>query len=121
METGLPASGWREMVLWLLRRRRLFRVSGESMKPTLPAGAVVMIDPRAYRLRTPREDELVVANHPRQAELRIVKRVGAVLGSGRGDVHLLLSSDNPAEGSDSRAFGPVAAAQVLGKVTSRLR
>ena len=50
METGLPASGWREMVLWLLRRRRLFRVSGESMKPALPAGAVVMIDPACIPL-----------------------------------------------------------------------
>ena len=55
-------------------------------------------------------------------DLRIVKRVAAVIGSGRGDVRLLLSSDNTAEGSDSRAFGSGATvAQVLGKVTSRLR
>ena len=121
MEAVLPASGWRELLLWLLRRRRLFRVSGESMTPTLPAGAVVMIDPRAYRLRAPREEELVVANHPRQADLRIVKRVVAVIRSERGDVRLLLSSDNAAAGADSRAFGSVAAEGVLGKVTSRLR
>lgn len=121
MEAGLPASGWRELVLWLLRRRRLFRVSGESMTPTLPAGAVVMIDPRAYRLRAPREDELVVVDHPRQADLRIVKRVAAVIESQRGDVRLLLTSDNAAAGADSRAFGSVATEGVLGKVTSRLR
>ncbi len=121
MDTALSASGWRELALWLVRRRRLFRVSGESMTPTLPAGAVVMIDPRAYRLRRPCEGELVVANHPRQVELRIVKRVAAVIESDRGDVRLLLSSDNATAGADSRAFGSVAAVQVLGKVTSRLR
>ena len=121
METGLPTSGWRELALWLLCRRRLFRVSGDSMTPTLPDGAVVMIDPRAYHLRAPREYELVVADHPRQADLRIVKRVAAVIENQHGDVRLLLSSDNAAAGADSRAFGSVATEGVLGRVTSRLR
>ena len=121
METGLPRSGWLELVRWLILRRRLLRVTGDSMTPTLPSGAVVMIDPRAYRKRTPREDEIVAACHPRQAELRIVKRVATVIESDGGVVRLILSSDNAAAGADSRAFGPVAAELVLGRVTSRLR
>ncbi len=121
MEAQLPRSGWREMARWLIRRRRLLRVTGESMTPTLSVGAVVMIDPHAYRKRTPREDEIVVARHPRQDGLRIVKRVAAVFENEEGIVRLVLSSDNAAAGADSRGFGPVAAEHVLGQVTSRLR
>ena len=122
MEAELPRSGWREMALWLIRRRRLLRVIGDSMTPTLPAGAVVMMDLVCLRVRKPREDEIVVARHPRQdGELRIVKRVAAVYGSDEGEERVVLASDNAAAGADSRAFGPVTAELVLGRVTSCLR
>ncbi len=125
MEGELPRSGWREMALWLIRRRRLFRVSGDSMTPTLMSGAVVMLDPRAYRSRIPQEDEIVVTRHPRRAELQIVKRVAAVIEicteSSAPGTGLILASDNAAAGADSRAFGPVALDLVLGKVVSCLR
>ncbi len=125
MQLNLPRSNWREIVLWLFRRRRLFKVTGDSMHPTLAPGAVVMVDPRAYRKRIPRENEIVVAQHPRQAGLRIVKRVTAVFedptSSIAGTVHVILASDNEAAGADSRSFGPVALGHVLGQVKSRLR
>ncbi len=125
MVNNVPRSGWREMALWLIRRRRLFRVTGDSMVPTLAAGAVVMLDPQAYRQRMPQADEIVVARHPRQNELQIVKRVAAAIESriesGSPEVLLILASDNAAAGSDSRAFGPVELDLVLGKVVSRLR
>ena len=121
MEGEVPRSGWQEMALWLMRRRRLLRVTGDSMAPTLAAGEVVMLDPNAYHKRNPREDEIVVARHPRQAELRIVKRVAAVFESDTEGVQLVLASDNAAAGADSRVFGPVAVDLVLGQVISRLR
>ena len=121
MDGELPRSGWREMALWLTGRRRLLRVTGDSMTPTLQPGAVVMMNPHAYRMRNPREDEIIAARHPRQAGLRIVKRVAAVVENDEGVVRLVLSSDNTAASADSRAFGPVAVELVLGRVTSRLR
>ena len=124
MITDVPRSGWRELALWLIRRRRLFRVTGDSMTPTLTAGAVVMLDPQAFRHQTPQEHEIVVARHPRQYELRIVKRVAAVIESstesGTPRALLILASDNLAAGSDSRTFGPVEMDLVLGKVVSHL-
>ncbi len=124
MEGEVPRSGWREMAQWLIRRRRLFRVIGDSMTPTLMSGAVVMLDPRAFRRQMPQEHEIVVARHPRQTELQIVKRVAAVIESpaesGSPTNLLILSSDNSAAGSDSRTFGPVGLDLVLGKVVSRL-
>lgn len=124
MEVEVPRSGWREMALWLIRRRRLFRVTGDSMTPTLMSGAVVMLDPQAYRRQMPQEQEIVVARHPRQAELQIVKRVAAVIESltesGSPTILLILASENAVVGSDSRTFGPVGLDLVLGKVVSRL-
>ncbi len=124
MIAEVPRSGWREMALWLIRRRRLFRVTGDSMTPTLTAGAVVMLDPQAFCHQMPQEHEIVVASHPRQYELQIVKRVAAVIESptesGIPRTLLILASDNAAAGSDSRTFGPVEMDLVLGKVVSRL-
>ncbi|MDE0196844.1 MAG: S26 family signal peptidase [Caldilineaceae bacterium] len=124
MEVEVPRSGWREMALWLIRRRRLIRVSGDSMTPTLMSGAVVMLDPQAFRRQMPQEHEIVVARHPRQTELQIVKRVAAVIESpiesGSPEILLILASENAAAGSDSRTFGPVGLDLVLGKVVSRL-
>ncbi len=125
MQSNLPRSNWREIALWLFRRRRLFQVTGDSMYPTLAPGAVVMVDPRAYRKRIPRENEIIVAQHPRQAGLRIVKRVTAVIenpaASTAGSARVILASDNEAAGADSRSFGPVPLGLVLGQVKSRLR
>lgn len=104
------------------------------MEPTLSARSVVLLDPHAYRTTPPQEDDIIVARHPRRADLWIVKRVATVLerpsnwGEGRllekrGETLLLvLSSDNHAApgASDSRVFGPVAGNLVLGRVTSRL-
>ncbi|MXX26846.1 MAG: nickel-type superoxide dismutase maturation protease [Caldilineaceae bacterium SB0668_bin_21] len=124
MEVEVPRSGWMEMALWLIRRRRLFRVTGDSMTPTLMSGAVVMLDPQAYRRQMPQEHEIVVVRHPRQAELQIVKRVAAVIESltesGSPTILLILASENAVAGSDSRTFGPVGLDLVLGKVVSRL-
>ena len=104
----MPPLTWREFLLWILRRRRRFRVLDRSMLPTLPPGVEVLVDPRA----TPRAGDVVVARHPREA-LIIVKRVHGLSADGR----LMLQGDNAAASSDSRAFGPVARDAVLGVVT----
>ena len=120
LEEDLRRSGWREIAKWLVGRRRLYRVTGGSMTPTLPAGAVLML--RAFKTggELPREGEIVVARHPRQPAQRIVKRVAAVYESDTGEKRLLLASDNRPAGVDSRDFGPVSAGHLLGRVTSRL-
>lgn len=114
---ALPVAGWRELLLWLLRRRSRLRVTGDSMRPTLAPGDVVLIDPRAYRQgRVPAWDDIVVAGHPHQPDLPIIKRVGIVEEDGQ----CLLLSDNPAAGTDSRHFGTVPARDLRGRVTSKI-
>ncbi|MBI3957391.1 MAG: nickel-type superoxide dismutase maturation protease [Chloroflexi bacterium] len=116
MKETLPKSGWRELFAWRFGRRHAFRVEGESMTPTLPADAVIFFDPAAYDDDAPQVGDVVIARHPFQSGLQIVKRVAEIREDGRYVLH----SDNPA-GSDSWGFGSIPRGHILGRVTSRLK
>ena len=77
------------------------------MRPTLHPGDGLL----AVRGSAPRRGQLRVFPDPRLSTRWLVKRVGAVTGSGRGAV-FEARSDNPrAPGAvDSHDFGPVPAA-----------
>ncbi|NEN99873.1 MAG: nickel-type superoxide dismutase maturation protease [Moorea sp. SIO3I7] len=104
-----------ELALLILRKRLRFRVTGVSMTPLLKPGEEILIDPRAYRHIPPKVGDIVVARHPYQNHLRLVKRVTLVLEDGR----CFLKGDNRLESTDSRSFGLVDSQQIIGKVTSR--
>ncbi|MBM3239678.1 nickel-type superoxide dismutase maturation protease [Candidatus Poribacteria bacterium] len=104
-----------ELLLWLLRLRRRFRITGNSMTPLLKPGDEVLVNPRAYQRMPPKPGDIVVTRHPYRTDLRLVKRVATVLPDGR----CLIEGDNPSESTDSRSFGPVAPKQILGQVTGR--
>ncbi len=87
------------------------------MAPTLPDGAVVLVNPAAYAHQGPQAGDFVIAHHPFRTDVTLLKRVAEVQTDGR----CVLLSDNPAAGTDSRSFGPIRPTQILGKVTSRLR
>lgn len=111
----LKESSWRELLLWLLRCRKRFRVTGTSMVPLLRSGDEVLVDPRAYEQVAPHVGDMVVSRHPYRADVRLVKRITAILEDGR----CLLGGDNPSDSTDSRSFGAVAPQQILGRVISR--
>jgi nickel-type superoxide dismutase maturation protease len=81
------------------------------MAPTLRSGDWLLVDPMAYRGRTPRVGELVVAPDPRDRSRLLVKRVSAVDRAGR----ITLAGDNAAASTDPRAFGPIAAPAITGR------
>ncbi len=105
-----------DVVCWALGRRARFRVAGASMAPTLVAGDHVLVDLGAYRRTRPQPGDIVLARHPYRTDVRLVKRVAAVVADG----HCALAGDNPEESADSRCFGAVPAALVLGRVVGRL-
>ena len=109
----LPDSSLKELLLWLLRRRQRFRVTGESMVPLLKPGDEVLIDAKAYAQHPPCINDIVVAQHPYQ-DIKLIKRVIAL-----EDGRCFLKGDNALESTDSRAFGAVQPEQILGRVTSR--
>lgn len=101
-----------DILLWLLRRYRRFRVTGDSMRPLLVPPQEVLLHPSAYRHTPPQPGDIVVAHHPHHLNLRIVKRILFVEADGR----CYLQGDNAIASSDSRQFGLVPPNQIVGKV-----
>ena len=86
-------------------------VTGHSMEPTLRDGDWLLVDPDAYRLRSPRPGELVVAYDPRAEGRVIVKRVAFVEDGER----LRVGGDHPAHASDIEAIGGLLPSAVIGR------
>lgn len=112
MDGRLKNSSLKDLLLLLLRRRSRFRVTGNSMIPLLKPGEILLVDLAAYRQKSPRVGDIVIAWHPHRTNLKIVKRVASVLDDGS----CFLIGDNSAESTDSRSFGAIAFAGILGKV-----
>lgn len=105
----------KEFLLWLLRKRKRFRVVGNSMLPLLKPGEEVLIDPAINQTQPPQIGDLVVAQHPRDKNLQLIKRVSSISEEGR----FFLIGDNLEESTDSRNFGSVGLEKIVGRVTCR--
>ncbi len=115
MDDNLENINLGEFLLWALRLRWRFQVTGNSMLPLLQPGDEVLVNPRAYQYILPCPGDIVVAQHPSRPGLRMIKRVVSITDNKT----YILKGDNPLESADSRTFGPVTAEQILGRVTSR--
>ena len=109
-------SGILEHLLWWLGLRRRVRVINDSMSPLLKAGDEVLVDYGAYRRRHPQVDDIVIAQHPTDNDLQIVKRVSGVTDDG----DCFLTGDNRLKSRDSFSFGRVSVGLILGRVTSKM-
>lgn len=116
MRSELPVIDWREKILYFLGRRELFLVEGDSMLPTLKSGDYVMIDPYAAAADLKCGD-IALARHPFKQSVRIIKRVREISAEGK----YYLVGDNAAESTDSRSFGAISPADILGKAVCRLK
>jgi nickel-type superoxide dismutase maturation protease len=86
-------------------------VAERSMEPALRPGDWLLV----RRTRRVREGQIVLARHPGQPDLLIVKRAGRGVEGG-----WWLESDNPAVPAvDSRRFGAVPPALIEGRVLLR--
>ncbi len=83
------------------------------MRPLLAAGDEILVDPRAFRRQPPRIGDIIIARHPAQAGLQIVKRVMEIHEDGL--YHLQGDNPDPAHNSPCRVSGQL----ILGRVTSR--
>jgi len=109
----MQESNCKEVLFWLTRRRRRCRVAGSSMLPLLSADDEVLVDLKAYRHQNPLIGDIVIARHPTQAGLQIIKRIKGMDENGRYQ----LRGDNPDPARNSSIM--VHFSLILGRVTSR--
>lgn len=91
-------------------RPRRVVVRGTSMAPTLEPGDRLVV----VRVPKLRPGQVVALRDPRRPDRLLVKRVAGLEGD-----RVVVWGDNPAESTDSREFGPVGRASVLGAVVHR--
>jgi len=90
-----------------------YTINGESMRPTLESGQVVLVNKLVYRWHAPQADEVVVLNSPYGV---MAKRI--VHTTADGDYWV--EGDNKDFSTDSREYGAVKRGQIIGRVGSRL-
>lgn len=111
--SALPTFGLREALAWLMGRRVRYLVSGASMAPTLLAGDWVFVTQQFVQSNALKH-EVIVASHPFQADILLIKRVGDCT-----EVGVTLMGDNPAASTDSGVLGMIPWSHVKGRVTCR--
>lgn len=113
-----------------MRSRRVV-VRDTSMQPALQPGDRLLVDLSEYRALAPRCGDVIVLADPEDRRRWLVKRVAAVAGEpfpvapvpGDDDrvppQHVFVLADDRAAGRDSRSFGPVPIAWIVGRVWYR--
>jgi len=95
------------------------------MLPTLSPGDRVVINALAYRLRSPRTGQIVVLHPPGSPTRLDIKRVAGKPGEPAmvdereailGPDEWYVTGDNSLESTDSRDYGPVRRADLVGPV-----
>ena len=107
------------MALWrvVVRSLRRVEVVGGSMAPTFLAGDRLLVLARPFGPPPwPGVGSVVAVPDPRDAGRILIKRVASV---DRQAGLLEVRGDDPAASTDSRAFGPVPRASVVGRVVYR--
>lgn len=83
------------------------------MLPTLHPGDQVLVNFLAYQHTLPKVGDIVIAQHPHQCELHLIKRVMST-----ADEQYFLQGDNTSESIDSRNFRAIPVDLIIGKVIS---
>lgn len=83
------------------------------MIPTLYPGEVILVQPYVADQMTLRIGDVVTFRHSRYPNEALVKRIFQI----HSDQQIDVRADNVDEGTDSRQFGCISQADILGKVT----
>lgn len=87
-----------------------FKIAGNSMKPTLQPGDIVIVSKIPYWFKHPAVNDIVAVHDPRDNKI-LIKRVTRTKNG-----HYFVEGDNKAYSTDSREFGMVEKGMVVGKV-----
>jgi len=107
--------------MWLISR---FIVEGDSMSPAYKPGDRLLVSPLPLFFSKLSRGDIVVFNHPKDKNKKIIKRVigfpgDKIEGLELGDKEYYFLGDNKNKSEDSRHFGPVERNQIFGKVLTK--
>lgn len=110
-----PAVELLAFVLWARWRFMRCSVEGDSMRPLLAPGEMLVADRGVYRDYRPAAGDVVLARDPRDPVRLLVKRIDHL------DLHgnAWLLGDNAAASTDSRVFGAVPLDAIAARVRWR--
>ncbi|MEK6700590.1 MAG: signal peptidase I [Nitrospirota bacterium] len=102
-----------------------YKLPSSAMEPAIMSGEKVLVDKRVYKKRPLKIGDIVVFVYPDDRSQVVIRRVAGLPGdtvkTGDGKQYrvphgsIFVMSDNKDEGTDSRHFGPVPLADVVGK------
>jgi nickel-type superoxide dismutase maturation protease len=87
-----------------------YKISGNSMSPTLSDGQVVLVNRMSYWFANPQTDDIVAARDPRDGKV-LIKRITKIERK-----RFFVQGDNKKVSTDSRVFGMIEQNDILGKV-----
>ena len=105
--------GLLDLLLLFCGHRRVMQVEGYSMWPTLKPKDRVIVRPLNPNAKLPAKAAIVVCIHPEQPSRQVIKRLNDV-----EDGQLILLGDCPDASTDSRQWGCVPRACLIGEVVA---
>lgn len=100
-------------LLSIVGLREVYQVDGDSMEPMFYHGDYLYASNNLKR-KPPKIGDVVVAKHPYQQGVLIVKKVKNVDGS-----YYYLEGLNKLSSTDSRSFGSIPISRLIGKVVAK--
>lgn len=108
----LKIADFKEIVMWLMRKRQRFEITGHSMQPVLCPKDQVLIKKDSVK-----EGNIIVFHHPFDKTKKMVKMVDKIRDDGR----LVVKGVNRTDSLDSKSYGFIQPNLVVGTVTSILK
>ena len=87
-----------------------YRISGDSMFPTLKPGNTVLVSKFSYLLKSPKIEDIVAIHDPRDRRV-LIKRITKIESK-----KYYVLGDNRKQSTDSRSFGWIGKNDIIGKV-----
>lgn len=99
---------------------RRYAVDGPSMEPSYHAGDRLLVNRWAYIRSVPQPGDVVVLRDPEYPSRHLIKRVATAPGDAPRDLaEFYVLGDNAAMSRDSRHFGAIPRAAIIGQVWRR--
>jgi nickel-type superoxide dismutase maturation protease len=87
-----------------------YQIIGKSMRPTLKAGDMVLVNKAAYWLSLPKRNDIIALRDPRDGKT-LIKRIIKIEEKG-----YFVQGDNKNASTDSRIFGMIRRSEIIGKI-----